>query len=279
MNKKVSIITPVLNEEEHISEFISSVIEQTYRPIELILIDGGSTDKTVFKIYSVINTNEDDLFDIKLRNEYGNIKTPANARNIGLDNTSGEFILIVDCDTVFGDTNILQNAISEMCNNDSILIEFKPIINTKLEQFISDTSGRSGVILYKKTLIDNHRFISNLGYGEDRIFTYEIFNDLDYKGKVVSLKIGRHYPHTLKEYSDQNEWYGKTILRYISVALKINKKDAYLRIIFILYNVSVCIFPIISALRIKRYSIDSIVYSFVASFYFTKGVIRSLWKY
>ena len=283
-NKMITIIVPILNEEENISMFVLSIIEQTYRPIELILIDGGSIDKTLFKIYSIINKNIDNTFNIRLISEYGIIKTPANARNIGLDNTSGKFIMIIDCDTVFTDKNILQSTISEMRNDNSILIEFTPIIDTELEQFILDTYGRSGVILYKKALIGNHRFVPLLGYGEDRVFTYEIFKNLDYIAKVASKNIGRHYPHTLKEYAKQNEWYGKTILKYIQVSLKTNKKDAYLRIIFIFYNVSICIFPFISVLRNYRYKpkqpigyIKSFVYSFVASFYFTKGFMSN-WR-
>ena len=283
-NKMITIIVPIINEEENISRFISSVITQTYRPIELILVDGESIDKTLFKIYSIINGNTDNTFNIRLINEYGIIKTPANARNIGLDNASGDFILMIDCDTVFNNKNILQNAISEICNDNSILIEFIPMIDTELEQFISDTSGRGGVILYRKTLIDNHRFISSLGYGEDRIFTYKIFKNLDYVGKVASKNIGRHYPHTLKEYAKQNEWYGRTILKYTFIALKTNKKDAYLRIMFIIYNVSACIFPFISIFRNYNYEpkqpigyIKSFIYSFVASFYFTKGFISN-WR-
>ena len=281
MNKKVSIITPILNEESHILEFISSIKSQTYRPIELILVDGGSTDKTLFNISSFCLNEE--LFSIKLYNEFGVCKSPANARNIGLDNSSGDLILMIDCDTNFVSKNILHKTIEEMNDDCSILIEFFPIIDTEIEQFISDTSKRSGVILYKKTLIGENRYDSSLGYGEDRVFTYTIFQNLDYNGKVASIKIGRHYPHTIKEYTKQNIWYGRTILKYIIKSFKTNRNDFYIRLVFVFYNISVCLFPPMCIFKNYKYKpkrmfgyVNLFTYSFIESIYFVKGLVRGL---
>ena len=48
---KVSIITTVYNTEEYVDKCIGSLLHQTYENIEIILIDGGSTDKTSEKCY------------------------------------------------------------------------------------------------------------------------------------------------------------------------------------------------------------------------------------
>lgn len=57
MVTKISIITPVLNGEQYISECIESVIKQNYTAVEHIILDGGSTDRTVeiVKKYSELN--------------------------------------------------------------------------------------------------------------------------------------------------------------------------------------------------------------------------------
>ena len=55
MNHLVSVIIPTYNREHLLSEAIQSVIAQTYRPIECIVVDDGSTDETktlVEKLYS-----------------------------------------------------------------------------------------------------------------------------------------------------------------------------------------------------------------------------------
>ena len=54
MSELVSVITPIYNSEKYISKTINSVINQSYKNLEIILVDDGSTDKTyeILKKYS-----------------------------------------------------------------------------------------------------------------------------------------------------------------------------------------------------------------------------------
>jgi glycosyltransferase involved in cell wall biosynthesis len=47
---KVSLVTTVLNEEKTIEKFLDSVISQTRKPEEVVIVDGGSTDETLEKV-------------------------------------------------------------------------------------------------------------------------------------------------------------------------------------------------------------------------------------
>ncbi len=88
----ISIIIPVYNAQEYIEECVKSVLSQTYKDIELLLINDGSTDKTGEML---------DLFPEKdervrvFHKENGGTHT---ARNLGLDNAKGEYVMFMDPD-------------------------------------------------------------------------------------------------------------------------------------------------------------------------------------
>lgn len=95
--KRVSVIVPVYNRELLIIDSLESILHQSYRPIELVLIDDGSTDKSlsIIKQWSNRLVNEP-LFYIKII-EQKNSGAPS-ARNAGLRNATGEYIQFFDSD-------------------------------------------------------------------------------------------------------------------------------------------------------------------------------------
>ena len=92
----VSVIIPVYNRNVLIKKAIESIYNQSYRPIECIVIDDGSTDNTIKTVENVIGQNTDDTFEIKLIKQ-DNSGAPS-ARNNGIKNASGEFIQFLDSD-------------------------------------------------------------------------------------------------------------------------------------------------------------------------------------
>lgn len=96
---KFSIIMPAYNAQDSISESINSIFNQTYTNYELIVIDDCSTDNT----YEVVKKHP----NIKL------LQTPVNsrqgaARNIGLNNCTGNYILFLDADDEFYDNYVFE---------------------------------------------------------------------------------------------------------------------------------------------------------------------------
>lgn len=89
---KVSVIIPVYNVETYISKCISSVIEQNYKNIEIILIDDGSQDSSG-KILDEYEKKDDRITVIHQKN-----KGVSAARNRGLELASGDYVVFVDGD-------------------------------------------------------------------------------------------------------------------------------------------------------------------------------------
>lgn len=101
----VSVIVPVYNREELIFETLDSVYAQTYRPIELIVVDDGSYDSTVEATDDwIANLPTDDQFVVRiLRQENAGA---AVARNHGTLESEGEFIQYLDSDDVLDPNKI-----------------------------------------------------------------------------------------------------------------------------------------------------------------------------
>ena len=92
VGKTISVIIPVYNREKYIHKCIESVLEQKNVSTEIILVDDGSTDKSL----EICN---------RFSMEFENIKVfhtencgVSHARNVGLDNAAGDYILFLDSD-------------------------------------------------------------------------------------------------------------------------------------------------------------------------------------
>lgn len=90
----ISIIVPVYNVEKYLRECLDSIINQTYKNIEIILVDDGSTDGSgaICDEYALIDNR---ISVLHISN--GGV---SNARNLGIDNAHGEYIMFVDADDI-----------------------------------------------------------------------------------------------------------------------------------------------------------------------------------
>jgi len=100
----VSIIIPVFNRYELVKIMIDSIVVQTYKNWELLLVDDGSTDGTVLKIEDYIKDKEKIFLIKRDREEKG---APV-CRNIGLKKAMGEYIVFFDSDDVVSDICLEQ---------------------------------------------------------------------------------------------------------------------------------------------------------------------------
>lgn len=142
----ISIITPMYNAIKYIEETVLSVINQTYKNWEMIIIDNCSTDgsATIVNYYQKNNKN---IKYIKLDFNSGG---PARPRNIGLDNAKGQYIAFLDADDVWLPEK-LEKQIKFLNKNSDI-----DICHT-LANIIDENS-------IKKGLFNNQRLSTKLKY-------------------------------------------------------------------------------------------------------------------
>ncbi|MDF2431911.1 MAG: hypothetical protein JWP44_1542, partial [Mucilaginibacter sp.] len=134
-NLKISLITVSLNAESTISRCIESVITQTYKNIQYIIIDGGSNDSTI----SIIDKYKDfiDIF----------ISEPDNglydAMNKGIRMADGKVIGMLNADDFFTDRNVISKIAGVfMAQNANILYADLDFINTRGDIVRKWRSGR-----------------------------------------------------------------------------------------------------------------------------------------
>ncbi len=186
---KVSIIVSVYNIEDFVSGCIESIIRQTYKNLEINLVDDGSTDKSaeICDKYSALDKR------IKvIHKKNGGLSS---ARNAGLDICTGDFVMFVD-----GDDYLVENAveiltdIQKKYNSDIVQFDYEetdtpyvskcdtempePLyVNDKKEMF--DTLYKLGgcavsacTKLYKKELFEGLRFKDGIFFEDEQLIPY-----------------------------------------------------------------------------------------------------------
>lgn len=136
VNKKVTVIVPVYNVEPYLNKCVDSILAQTYRNIEVILIDDGSTDGCGEICDSYKERDE------RVKVFHTENRGLSAARNLGIQNADGEFIYFIDSDDWIDD-NLLKTAVEKIggsnvlcfCQDEgeySGLVALKALINGKI---------------------------------------------------------------------------------------------------------------------------------------------------
>ncbi len=113
MSKRTtSLICTVLNEEKTIGKFLDSIARQSKLPDEIIIVDGGSTDKTIQKISEFKFPDVKNFPNIKLLFKNGNRSV---GRNEGIEHASGEIILMSDSGCIL-DKDWIKNILKPFTN-------------------------------------------------------------------------------------------------------------------------------------------------------------------
>lgn len=190
---KVSLIVPIYNSQNYLEKCIKSLISQTLKDIQIILINDGSTDNSE----KIIKSFDDKRIVYISKNNEGIGKT----RNLGIDKATGEFLAFVDSDDYLNEhfcEYMYQKAVNDDCDlvvcdffedrNTLVGIKFKDFKDTNLREtpeLINYINLGPCNKLYKKSLFDDksNRFEENLKY-EDAPFVVKMLVSANRIGKV-----------------------------------------------------------------------------------------------
>lgn len=115
---KVSIIIPCYNQEKYVAEAINSALRQTFKDIEIVCVNDGSTDNSVEIIKSFENKYKNFIF---LSNEEN--RGVIYSRNFAIKNCNGTYILPLDADDIIEPTYV-EKAVKILDNNPNIGIVY-----------------------------------------------------------------------------------------------------------------------------------------------------------
>ena len=171
VKSKVSVIIPVYNVREYLERCVASVVGQTYREIEIILVDDGSTDGSQ-NICDRWQGQDSRIIVIHKKN--GGL---SDARNVALKYVKGEFIYYLDSDDYI-DNNTIQLLLDEQKRTDA------DIIISNFYYTYSDHEDIANSFYKEKTILNNYDSMKALVSGKLETFAW---------GKLIRTNIAKKH--------------------------------------------------------------------------------------
>lgn len=194
MEKLVSVIVPIYNNERDLKRCVDSIVNQTYKKIEIILIDDGSTDN------SASICDEYMKIDNRIKVIHKKNGGVSQSRNFGLKESTGKKIIFVDSDDYIANNYIERLMTYEKL--DLVISGYFTVSDKGKKQYmvknskymdkkdiLKDLTRKNEINFYSvpylklfdKNIIDknNIRFNEQIEYGEDTCFVYEYISKIE----------------------------------------------------------------------------------------------------
>ena len=235
---KVSIIVPVYNVEKHLDKCVESLVNQTYKDLEIILVDDGSPDNCG-KMCD--DWAKKDSRIIVYHKENGGL---SDARNYGIDRCTGEYICLVDSDDyvsadyvefmydLFGESENCKVTACDMCvvrgdkftpNSDfegTVVLTRKEAFEKVLYHDMVDVSAPAK--LYKREVFENIRYPKGRLYEDTYVFG-DVLNKTDsfvFGGKALYFYVQHDNSIVNGKFNEKRMQYIESVDRLIDAAKK-----------------------------------------------------------
>jgi glycosyltransferase involved in cell wall biosynthesis len=209
----ISVIIPVFNTEKYLAQAIKSVLEQTVQPDEIIVVDDGSTDKSV----EVARHFEPRIKIITQQN-----KGAGAARNAGIKQASGEYLAFLDADDLWVE-NKLKQQLSYLENHPEtdmifgivaqfvspeLSAEHQSKLKTELEKMPGYVTG--AMLIKHETFmkvgllnekLELGEFIDWFSRAKDMGLNYNLLDEIVLKRRIHTTNLGIYKKQNLKDYT------------------------------------------------------------------------------
>lgn len=211
----VSILIPVYNVDQYLTQCLDSVIGQTYHELQIVLIDDGSKDG------SLAICQEYAAKDSRIEVYHQDNQGVATTRNNLLDKVKGDYVLFVDADDWIEHVMVeflvnkltVHNADVAMCgmvvNNTLVKAEYTESLLSKEDciktfLFHKELKGSLWNKLVKTSLIHNARFHGGISYGEDALFCWHFLQS----AQQILMTNRQLYHYRMNDESLSHEGFG-----------------------------------------------------------------------
>ena len=208
----ISVVIPVYNVEVYLQRCVDSVLNQTCKDFEIILVDDGSTDS------SGAMCDQYAASDYRIRTRHNTNGGPSDARNYGIEMATGEYIMFMDSDDALEPDAIEKLSASSSPDIDIVVGGYKKIYEDKTEEYTCTglIPGRiytameylkmarlevivCGNLYRREYLLENNILFQTGIFYED----VEIFSRLYIHAKGITTTGGIHYIYYIRQNSRQ----------------------------------------------------------------------------
>jgi glycosyltransferase involved in cell wall biosynthesis len=178
-----SVITVCYNEEVSIVKTLSSVLDQSWAHIQVIVIDGGSCDRTMENVIPLL-PRIDYIESTKDRGIY-------DAMNKGLNHAKGDFVCFMNAGDVFASSDVIGRLVSmmdsrEICYYGRALVKgdniefFNPPMKNTNTSWIGNGIPSHQATFYPKAFFKTERYDLTIGSAADTDYTFRCFKSFGY---------------------------------------------------------------------------------------------------
>ncbi|BCU68093.1 hypothetical protein HS7_15300 [Sulfolobales archaeon HS-7] len=230
---KVSIVIPTLNSEKMISKTLDSLSLLDYENVEIVIIDGRSTDGTL-EIVKNKAVGDDVRMIIEPKRGRGI------AYNRGIKESNGKYVAFLDSDAKIGSSLWIKNAVKVMEDNEKVAVVFTKVYSPTDSSFMQksiDTflckgfTTANGAVYRKSAVVEAGGFNTSMNYMQED----ELLNKLEKLGYLYKVntsdEILHYHRNSIIGYIKQNVQAAKGALAYFrATKRKWILKDALLRV-------------------------------------------------
>ena len=241
LNPKISIILPHYNNENFIKDSIKSVINQTYKNWDLIIVDGNSNYQSK-KIISKFKKNKKiKIIWVKSNNGAGF------NRNLGIKNSRSDYVAFIDSDDIWKKNKLkkqIKFMVKKKCDfsytsyntideKNKIIKKISPPLKFDFKSFIKNTTIATSSMMVKRSIIKNIKF-TNTSSCDDYFFKCKILKKVRFafciKDSLVNFRISKNSTNSKKL---RNVYWVWKINRKLN---KLNVFDSFISILLISVN-------------------------------------------